>query len=331
MKYPQVTVGIIAKNEEKHIGETINSILQSDYPPKNYEIVIVDGNSADKTQEIVKRLSKSNKNIRLIIEPWKKGTHGKARNLLVENARGKYIAFTDADCIVERNWLKVLVTNLEREKKENKQVVAVGGIRYPAKTQKWRENLLNNMMSTFFGSGGSKGFMKTTKKYVDSIPGYNSIFTKEVLQKERYDDEIGFGEDYEFNMRLNMKGYKLVFNNEVIIYHNQEDNFSKFFKQMYNYGKGQVQVYKKIRKIRFFAILSPLFILGIIIGFFLSLLSPIIMYLYLFILMLYLFIDLIFTLKVLAKVESVYGLLSFFIYPMQHISYGLGVLGGLIR
>ena len=37
--------------------------------------------------------------------------------------------------------------------------------------------------------------------------------------------EIGVGEDYEFNLRLNKLGYKIVFNKDAIIYHHQEDNF----------------------------------------------------------------------------------------------------------
>ena len=73
------------------------------------------------------------------------------------------------------------------------------------KTDNWKENLINNIMSTFFGSGGSKGFMSTNKKYVDSVPNYNSIYLTKIIQKERYSDNIGVGEDYEFNQRSKTK------------------------------------------------------------------------------------------------------------------------------
>src|SRR3989344_8369023 len=103
-----VTVGIITKNEEAHIRETIQSVLNSYYPKNKYEILIVDGNSIDNTQNIIKDLQKNNKNIKLILEPWKKGSHGMARNLLIDNAKGEFIAFTDGDCLVKENWLSIL-------------------------------------------------------------------------------------------------------------------------------------------------------------------------------------------------------------------------------
>ncbi len=330
MKTSFITIGIIVRNEEEHIKETIQSILDLNYPEDKYEVLIVDGNSIDKTQEIIKRLMKSNKQIRLLVEPWKEGTHGMARNFLADNAKGKYLAFTDGDCIVKENWLKTLVNSLEKEIEDNSNVVAVGGIRKPVKTSNWKENLINNMMATFFGSGGSKGFMKTDKKYIDSIPNYNAIYLTKIIRKERY-SELGVGEDYEFNLRLNKQGYKIVFNKDAIIYHHQENSFYGFFKQVYNYGKAQIKIYQRIGKIRFFAILSPLFVLGLIAGLILSFFSSSIFKIYLGFLSFYLIIDLIYTFKVFFKIKKVYSLISIFIYPLEHISYGIGTLSQLLK
>lgn len=331
MNWPFVTVGIIVRNEEANIKRTIQSILNSDYPKEKYELLIVDGNSIDKTQSIIKRFMRSNKNIRLLVEPWKKGTHGKARNFLADNSNGRYILFTDGDCIVNKNWIETLVSSLEDKHRKNRNIVAVGGIRRPIPTSKWKENLINNIMTTFFGSGGSKGFMLTNKEYIDSIPNYNAIYIKDIIRKERYCDDIGVGEDYEFNMRLNKKGYKIGFSKDSIIYHHQEDSFKGFFKQMYNYGKSQISIYRKIGKIRFFAIISPLFILGLIVGLFLSSINNFFLYIYLGTILFYLVLDLIYSIKVFLKIKKVYGILSFLIYPIQHISYGLGVIAGVLK
>ena len=325
-----MTVGIITKNEETHIKETINSILKSNYPKNKYEIVIVDGNSKDRTQEIINKLMKNNKNIRLIKEPWKKGSHGLARNLLADNARGEYLAFTDADCIVEKSWLKSLINAIIKERKLNSKVVAVGGIRKPVKSFNWKENLINNLMATFFGSGGSQGFVKTKKKYTDSIPNYNSIYIVNIIKKERY-STMGVGEDYEFNLRLNKLGYKIAFNKDAIIYHHQEESFGKFLRQVYRYGKAQVKIYKKIKRIRFFAIISPLFVLGLIAGLILSFFNEVILKLYISIIFLYLFMDLFYSIGILLKTKKIYNLFAIILYPLEHISYGLGVLRELIR
>ena len=328
MKYPFVTVGIITKNEGEHIKCTIESILGSDYTKNRYEILVVDGNSTDNTQDIIKNLKKSNKNVRLIVEPWEKGSHGKARNLLIDNAKGELIAFTDGDCVVKENWLSSLVITLKDERKRNPRVVAAGGIRYPIKTKEWRENLLNNILGTYFGSGGSQGFVRTKKKYVDSIPNYNSIYVKDILTHVRY-SEMGVGEDYEINLRLNNLGYKIAFTSRAVIYHHQENSLSKFLKQVYKYGKAQPEIYKKIKRIRFFAIISPIFVMGLIVGFLVSFISSIFFIMYIIGIGIYLFVDFIYTLMILVRTKKIYSLLSFIIYPLMHIFYGLGVIRGV--
>lgn len=328
MKISFVTVGIITKNEEEHIGETIKSILKSDYP--KYEILIVDGNSTDDTQDIIKGLQKTHKNMRLILEPWEKGSHGMARNLLIDNAKGEFIAFTDGDCLVEENWLFMLVKTIIEERKRNPKVVATGGIRYPVKTKKWRENLLNNVLGTYFGSGGSQGFVKTKKRYTDSIPNYNSIYVKDVIKKERY-SEIGIGEDYELNLRLNKRGYKIAFTDKAIIYHHQDNSILKFLRQIYRYGKAQPKIYRKIKRIRFFAIVSPLFIIGLLLGLIFSYFSTIFFVIYLMGVGIYLLADLIYTLLILFRTKKLYSLLSLLVYPLMHVSYGVGVIRGILK
>jgi cellulose synthase/poly-beta-1,6-N-acetylglucosamine synthase-like glycosyltransferase len=330
MKIPFVTVGIITKNEEINIRETISSILNSNYPKNKYEILIVDGNSKDKTQQIVEDLIKSNKNIRLLIEPWEKGTHGKARNYLADNAKGNYLAFTDGDCIVKKNWLRSLVETLIKEKVLDKKIVAVGGTRKPIKTNNWKENTLNNIMSTFFGCGGSSNFIGTKNKYVGTIPNYNAIYLTEIVRREKYSN-LGVGEDYEFNLRLGKRGYKIIFSEKAVIYHHQEPSFSKFLNQMYNYGKAQVNIYREISKLRFFAIISPLFVLGLILGLMLSFLNLLILKIYLSTIAFYIFLDIFYSLKVVFNTKKNYNLILLIIYPLEHIFYGLGVLGGILN
>ena len=86
-----------------------------DYPKDKYEVIIVDGYSTDDTVEIAKRYG-----CKIVYE--NAGTIGGARNIGVENSTGKYIAFTDSDCIVDKNWLKNLIGQFTDEK-----IASVGG------------------------------------------------------------------------------------------------------------------------------------------------------------------------------------------------------------
>jgi len=327
-----VTIGIIVKNEELHIHKTLESISHLDFDFNVVEIIFVDGNSTDQTQNIIKKFIEQNDlyNMRLITEPWNKGTHGMARNLIATNAHGEYLAFTDGDCIVETSWLKFLYQRIVSERKLDKSVAAVGGMRTPAPTNSWKENLLNHVMGTFLGSGGSAGFMNAQKKYTDSIPNYNSIYHTEIVQSEKYSD-LGVGEDYEFNLRLKNKGFKIIFEKNAIVYHHQSDSFKDFFIQIFKYGFAQVLIYKKIRRIRYFAIIAPAFVLGLFIGGILSFFFKEFFTIYLYMLCMYGFFVLFYSTQVVFQVRRFYGLLSIIIFPIEHIVYGVGVLFSIIK
>lgn len=107
-KIPTVSVIVPAYNAEKNIATLIESLLDLDYPKELLEIIIVDNNSNDRTKEIVKRypVKLSEKNIQ---------SSYAARNLGIKNANGNILAFTDADCIVDPQWIKNAVTCLSRK------------------------------------------------------------------------------------------------------------------------------------------------------------------------------------------------------------------------
>lgn len=93
-----LSIIIPAYNEEKRIEKTIQNIVSylSKKFADNYEIIIVDDRSKDKTVEIVKKLSRENEKIKIMVneENYGKGYSVKKGML---NAQGKYLLFSDAD------------------------------------------------------------------------------------------------------------------------------------------------------------------------------------------------------------------------------------------
>ncbi len=81
-------------NSEKYISETIESVLAQTYT--YWEMIIVDDYSADKSREIVKDFLNKDNRIRLIELKENSGT-GKARNVALKNAKGRFVAFLDSD------------------------------------------------------------------------------------------------------------------------------------------------------------------------------------------------------------------------------------------
>ncbi|MFB0566165.1 MAG: glycosyltransferase family 2 protein [Candidatus Aminicenantaceae bacterium] len=101
---PLVSVLIPARNEEKNIEKCVRSILKQNYP--NIEIIVLDDHSTDQTFTIVKKISRSTKNLRVVkgrkLPP---GWNGKnwACYQLSQMAKGEWFLFTDADTVHRRH------------------------------------------------------------------------------------------------------------------------------------------------------------------------------------------------------------------------------------
>ena len=93
---PLISVLMPAYNAEKYISESIDSILNQSY--KNFEFIIIDDFSTDKTYEIIKKYSKQDSRIKCFKNSKNLGIAGN-RNRLIKMAKGKYIVWQDADDI----------------------------------------------------------------------------------------------------------------------------------------------------------------------------------------------------------------------------------------
>ena len=86
-------------NKEKTIGRCIASLVSQDYPKEKYEIIFVNNNSTDASCDIVTRYP-----VVKLLHEHKQGAYI-ARNKGILNAKGIFIAFTDADTEVRKDWL----------------------------------------------------------------------------------------------------------------------------------------------------------------------------------------------------------------------------------
>lgn len=89
-----VSVIIPTYNSEKYIEKTVNSALNQTY--KNLEVIIVDDYSKDHTRTVIEKISQKDSRVRFIF-PKKNQGAAVARNIGIQNANGKYIAFLDSD------------------------------------------------------------------------------------------------------------------------------------------------------------------------------------------------------------------------------------------
>jgi hypothetical protein len=99
-------------NSEAYISETINSVINQTY--KNWELLLIDDGSKDKTIETANQFITQNPNIKLLKNNANLGA-AISRNKGIEAAKGKYIAFLDADDLWKPNKLQIQIEFMEAQ------------------------------------------------------------------------------------------------------------------------------------------------------------------------------------------------------------------------
>lgn len=117
-----ISVIIPARNEAQNINNILNDIFQQNYPSDLLEVIVIDDNSEDNTYDICLQLAKNNTLLTVyklndLIEDKSTTAYKKrAIEASVHKANGTLIVTTDADCRVQKNWLRSIATFYEKEK-----------------------------------------------------------------------------------------------------------------------------------------------------------------------------------------------------------------------
>jgi len=111
--FPKVSIILPARNEEEFIGKCLDSLIKQDY--ENYEIIVIDDSSKDKTGKIISEYTKkSSKIIPVSAKPKPDGWIGKNWACMegYRKATGELLLFTDADTKHSKNVLSLAVSHL---------------------------------------------------------------------------------------------------------------------------------------------------------------------------------------------------------------------------
>ena len=261
---PKISVIIPVKGDWPHLEACVRSILNLNY--LNFDIIVVDDGLSG---EAISSLEKYKNKMGILASGGKGPSY--ARNLAVKNTDAEFIAFTDSDCIVDKDWLISLLDGF----KKNPNSVSCGGKQELPKDAGDFEKKVFLFMKK---SGFLIDYMRMTKNSetieVNHNASCNVMYKKTAFLKEDgFLESLWPGEDVELDYRLSKKEYKMVFNPKAIVYHYRPKDLKSFSKMMYRYGWAQgflVKKYGIFRKIQFLPIFSTILSLSLLILIFLQ-------------------------------------------------------------
>jgi succinoglycan biosynthesis protein ExoA len=286
--------------------------------PADKELILVDGNSTDDTCVTIKQYMQKRDDIRLLDNPKRIVPY--SLNKAIEVAKGDIIIRLDAHTDYAPNYFEKILETFK-----NTDADIVGG---PMRIAKGNtiQNAIGYATCTAFGVGNSSFHFPDYEGYTDSV--YLGAWKKSVFKTTGlFDVAFKRNQDDEFHYRAKSLGFKIYQHPDIKLYYHPRSNFSLLFKQYYQYGLYKPLVLQKIKSALSIRHLIPagfvLYLISLpfyfILPFYIGLLP----------LLLYLLGDLFFTFRSNKPINEMLAIML--VYPILHISYGLGFIKGFIK
>ena len=253
--WPLVSILVPAYNEEPLIEAALESLLQLDYP--NYEIVVVDDGSSDRTLELARAFE--NRGEGAVVQVHGKANAGKwsALNLAFRVANGALLLCVDADSRLDPESLKYLVSAIGRDE-------MIGSVAGQIRVRN-RDSVLTRLQALeYLNCNGTLRGAQTLTGDVLVVPGPLGLFRRDALQavwdrfgsREGEDEAAGaylgpyehdtFAEDFDLSIALCAIGYKVIYEPRAIAHTKAPETVLTLLNQRYRWQRGSIQVLRKL-------------------------------------------------------------------------------------
>jgi rhamnosyltransferase len=257
----KVSVLIPTKNGAEYLEECLNAVFRQktvfvnekgEKVPFDFEIVIIDSGSTDKTLEIINKFafSQSSKGekfpqIKFSQIPAEEFNHGTTRNLLASKAQGEYLVYICQDVIpVDENWLGNMIAPFE----DDSEIAGIFGRQSPRKDcDPFQRKSLDEFMDSFgkeltvyqLKSDDKQKEFEENKHVFSFFSSANSAIRKSVWEKIPYRHVVALGEDQFWAKDILLAGYKKVYQPSANAYHSHNfgvwGQFKRWFDEFYHH------------------------------------------------------------------------------------------------
>lgn len=231
-EFPFVSVILAVRNEEANIQRVLEQVFNQDYPQHRIEVIVVDGQSEDRTAEIASVFSNSNRTPVVMRLSERGRSQGMNRGILA--AKGEVIVRIDARTFISKDYISRCVETLIQTGADN-----VGGIQRPI-TESRCQAAIGLAMCHPFGVGNAQFRLGRISGFVDSV--YLGCFRKEIFNSVGlFDDQAAvISEDSDMNQRIRAAGGTVYLNTDIEACFYPRETYRGFWNLYYRYGGARV-------------------------------------------------------------------------------------------
>jgi succinoglycan biosynthesis protein ExoA len=232
-----VTILVPTLNEENYIRRAITSLIPVD-DGLDYELVVLDGGSTDRTGQIISEMSAANRRIRLAFNAAR--FQSSAMNIGARIAKPESNVIVRADCHAE--YPRGFVRRLAQELRERN----AGSVVVPMHTvgTTFLQRAIAAAQNSRLGNGGSPHRIATVSRYVEH--GHHAAFDRKTfLSVGGYDESFTHNEDAELDIRLIKSGAKIWLCSDLDIAYFPRKSFAALARQYFCHGAGRAKTISK--------------------------------------------------------------------------------------
>jgi succinoglycan biosynthesis protein ExoA len=223
-QWPAVSVVMVVREEERHLAEAVQRVLDQDYPG-GLEVVIAVGPSKDRTHDVAASLAAADPRVRPIANPTGRTPHG--LNAAVAASRGDVVVRVDGHAILPEGYVATAVRTLQETGADN-----VGGVMDARGVTRFEQAVACAMRSPLgvgqssFHVGGAAGEAETV---------YLGVFRRSALERVGgYDEHFQRAQDWEMNHRIRTSGGRVWFTPDLKVVYRPRSSLRGLAEQYFN-------------------------------------------------------------------------------------------------
>lgn len=224
-------------NRPQEVDELLASlVVQQDRC--DYEVIIVEDGSRLPCFDVVEKYREQLGSIRYIAVP--NGGPSRARNIGARESQGEYILILDSDVVLPQGYLTAVREGIERT-----QADAFGGPDAASLDFSPMQQAVNFAMTSMLTTGGIRGgsasAMEHFKPRTFNMGCKKQLFT----QLGGFSEDMRYGEDIDFSLRLVEAGAKVCLFSDAYVYHKRRVDLEQFFMQVHHSGEARVALERR--------------------------------------------------------------------------------------